>query len=186
MRDLSSIARVEGPSLILRLIEPEDAAYVYSLRTNPAYNTHLSTVTGTVDNQRTWIEDYKSREALGQELYYVIERKDGTRCGLVRLNDIEAASFTWGSWILDKSKPRKAALESAILSFGVGFGVMERAVVNVNVRLENRHATSFYERLGMTKTNQIDGQIFFAYPRARFEADKEAYLSILEQEKRDA
>ena len=186
MRDLSSIARVEGPNLTLRLIEPEDAAYVHSLRSNPAYNTHLSKVTRTVDDQRTWIEDYKSREALGQELYYVIERKDGTRCGLVRLYDIEAASFTWGSWILDKNKPRKAALESAILSFGVGFDVMERAVANVDVRLENRHATSFYERLGMTETHRIDGQIFFAYPRARFDADKEAYFSILEQEKRDA
>ena len=116
--DLLSIARVEGPNLILRLIEPEDAAYVHSLRNNPAYNTHLSTVTGTVDDQRTWIKDYKSREAHGQEYYYVIERKDGTRCGLVRLYDIEAASFTWGSWILDENKPRKAALESAILSFG--------------------------------------------------------------------
>jgi RimJ/RimL family protein N-acetyltransferase len=81
--DLSSIARVEGPSLTLRLIQPEDAADVHSLRNNPAYNTHLSTVTGTVDDQRTWIKDYKSREAHGQEFYYVIERKDGTRCGLI-------------------------------------------------------------------------------------------------------
>jgi hypothetical protein len=73
MRDLSSIARVEGPSLTLRLIQPEDATYVHSLRSNPAYNTHLSTVTGTVDDQQTWIEDYKSHKALCQEFYYVIE-----------------------------------------------------------------------------------------------------------------
>jgi RimJ/RimL family protein N-acetyltransferase len=186
VRDLSSIARVEGPSLTLRLIQTEDAAYVHSLRNNPAYNTHLSTVTGTFDDQRTWIKDYKSREAHGQEFYYVIERKDGTRCGLVRLYDIEAESFTWGSWILDENKPRKAALESAVLSFGIGFDVMERAVANVDVRLENKHATSFYERLGMTETHRIDGQIFFTYLRARFDADKEAYHSILEQEERNA
>ena len=186
MRDLSSIARVEGPNLILRLIEPEDAAYVHSLRSSPAYNAHLSTVTGTVDDQRTWIEDYKSREAQKQEFYYVIELKDGTRCGLVRLYDIKAESFTWGSWILDENKPRKAALESAILSFGIGFDVIECAVANVDVRSGNKHATSFYERLGMTETHRKDGQIFFAYPRARFDADKEAYLSVLEQEKRNA
>ena len=186
MRDLSAIARVEGPNLTLRLIKPEDAAYVHSLRSNPAYNTHLSKVTGTVDNQRTWIEDYKSREAQGQEFYYVIERKDGTRCGLVRLYDIEAESFTWGSWILDENKPPKAALESAVLSFGIGFDVMKRAVANVDVRLENKHATSFYERLGMTETHRTDGQIYFMYPRARFDEDKEDYLSIVEQEKRDA
>jgi hypothetical protein len=63
---------------------------------------------------------------------------------------------------------------------------MERAVANVDVRLENKHATSFYERLGMTRTHRIDGQIFFTYLRARFDADKEAYHSILEQEERNA
>jgi hypothetical protein len=107
--ELSLIARVVGPNLILRLIKPDDAAYVNGLRSNPTYNTHLSTVTGTVDDQRTWIEDYKSPEAQGQEFYHVIERKDGTRCGLVRLYDIEAESFTWGSWILDEKKTRRAA-----------------------------------------------------------------------------
>ena len=186
MRDLSSIARVEGPNLILRLIEPEDAAYVHSLRSNPAYNTHLSKVTGTVDDQRAWIEDYKSREAEGQEFYYVIVRKDGTRCGLVRLYDVEAESFTWGSWILDENKTRKAALESAVLSFGVGFDALGVQLANVDVRVANEHAAAFYRRLGMVETHRIDGQIFFAYPRARFDTDKKAYLSILEQEKRDA
>ena len=73
MSDLSSIVRVEGPNLILRLIEPEDAAYVHSLRSNPVYNAHLPAVTGTVYNQQILIENYKSHKALCQEFYYVIE-----------------------------------------------------------------------------------------------------------------
>ena len=116
----------------------------------------------------------------------MIERKDGTRCGLVRLYDIKADSFTWGSWILDENKTRKAALESAVLSFDVGFDALGVQLANVDVRVANEHAAAFYRRLGMAETLRIDGQIFFAYPRARFDADKEAYLSILEQEKRDA
>lgn len=48
MSDLSSIARVEGPNLALRLIQPEDAAYIHSLRGSPSYNTHFSKVTGTL------------------------------------------------------------------------------------------------------------------------------------------
>jgi hypothetical protein len=80
-----SIANVEGPNLILRLIQPGDADYVYGLRTDPTYNRHLSDVRGTAENQRHWIEAYKAREVSLGELYYVIERKDGTRCGLVRL-----------------------------------------------------------------------------------------------------
>ena len=181
MRDLSSIARVEGPNLILRLIEPEDAAYVHSLRSNPAYNTHLSTVTGTVDNQRTWIEDYKSREAQGQEFYYVIERKDGTRCGLVRLYDIEAESCTWGSWILDENKPHKAALESAVLSFGIGFDALGVQLANVDVRVANEHAAAFYRRLGMVETHRTDQDIFFNYTREQFDTGRTHHLKQLSE-----
>ena len=181
MRDLSSIARVEGPNLILRLIVPEDAAYVHSLRSNPAYNTHLSKVTGTVDDQRAWIEDYKSREALGQEFYYVIVRKDGTRCGLVRLYDIEAESFTWGSWILDENKTRKAALESAVLSFGIGFDALGVQLANVDVRVANEHAAAFYRRLGMVETHRTDQDIFFNYAREQFDTGRTHHLKQLSE-----
>ena len=181
MRGLSSIARVEGPNLILRLIKPEDAAYVHSLRNNPAYNTHLSKVTGTIDDQRTWIEDYKSREAQGQEFYYVIERKDGTRCGLVRLYDIEATSFIWGSWILDENKTRKAALESAILSFGIGFDALGVQLANVDVRVANEHAAAFYRRLGMVETHRTDQDIFFNYTREQFDTERTHHLKQLSE-----
>ena len=181
MRDLSSIARVDGPNLILRLIEPEDAAYVHSLRNNPSYNTHLSKVTGTVDGQRTWIEDYKSREAQGQEFYYVIERKDGTRCGLVRLYDIEAESFTWGSWILDENKTLKAALESAVLSFGIGFDALGMHAANVDVRVANEHAAAFYRRLGMVETHRTDQDIFFNYTREQFDTGRTHHLKQLSE-----
>ena len=130
-----SLGRVEGPNLILRLIRPEDADYVHALRNDPAYNRHLSEVRGTAEDQRRWIEGYKAREAVLRELYYVIERKDGIRCGLVRLYDIGAESFTWGSWLLDQNKTRKAALESAILSFGVGFDELGLSLAHVDVRI---------------------------------------------------
>ena len=111
-----SLSRAEGPNLVLRLIEPADADYVHGLRSNAKYNTHLSAVTGTAGDQRRWIEAYKDREAAGREYYYVIERKDGTRCGLVRLYDIGDGRFTWGSWILDENKPLKAAPEIVFLN----------------------------------------------------------------------
>ena len=107
--------------LCLRLVEPEDADFIHGLRMDPAYNAHLSAVDGTAADQRAWISRYKEREAAGRELYYVIERRDGTPCGLVRLYGIGTDGFTWGSWILNRDKPAGAALESAVLSFGVGF-----------------------------------------------------------------
>ena len=81
-------SEMTGSRLRLRPVMPEDAAFIHGLRTDPAYNTHLSPVTGTVDDQRAWIEAYKVREAAGEEIYYVIERRDGVPCGVVRLYDI--------------------------------------------------------------------------------------------------
>lgn len=178
-----NLARVEGPNLILRLIRPEDADYVQALRTDPAYNRHLSEVRGTAEDQRSWIEGYKAREADLRELYYVIERKDGTRCGLVRLYDIRADSFTWGSWILDYNKTRKAALESAVLSFGIGFEELGLSFAHIDVRIGNEHAEAFYRRLGMTEIRRDVQDIYFTYPRSRFAADRAGYLAILEEER---
>lgn len=178
-----NLARVEGPNLILRLIRPEDADYVHALRTNPAYNRHLSEVSGTAEDQRLWIEGYKAREADLRELYYVIERKDSTRCGLVRLYDIGSDSFTWGSWILDHNKTRKAALESAVLSFGVGFDGLGLPQALVDVRIGNEQALAIYQRFGMTEVRRDDRDIYFTYPRRRFDADRAGYLAILEEER---
>lgn len=171
--------RIEGPGLVLRLVTADDAEYIYNLRTDPAYNTHLSEVRGTVEDQRAWIDTYKSREAAGQEFYYIITQHDGTRCGTVRLYDITPESFTWGSWILDQNKPPKAALESAVLSFEVGFDGLGLKLARVDVRRANTHAEAFYRRLGMVETHRTGQDIFFTYTRARFEADKDTYLRIL-------
>ena len=180
--DMSSTARVEGPNLTLRLIEPDDAAYVHGLRTNPLYNSHLSKVTGTVDDQRQWIEGYKGREAAGQEFYYVIERKDGTRCGLVRLYDIAAESFTWGSWILDENKTPKAALESAVLIYEIGFARLgcDRAVFDV--RTDNSHTTAFHRRFGAVETGADDLNVYFSYARSKFDSDRPSYFQLLSEQ----
>ena len=172
---------VEGVVLDLRPVQPEDAAYIHGLRVNPAYNRHLSQVTGSVEDQRVWIERYKAREAAREEIYYLIIRKDGTPCGTVRLYDVADDRFTWGSWILDHNKPPKAALESAVLSFGAGFEGLGAELAQIDVRRANSHAEAFYRRLGMTETHRTDQDIFFTYPRGQFEADRDRYLAILRQ-----
>ncbi|WPZ27571.1 GNAT family N-acetyltransferase (plasmid) [Sulfitobacter pontiacus] len=180
-----ALSQVDGFQLYMRLAQPEDAHYIHGLRTDPTYNGYLSAVSGTVEDQRTWIEAYKTREAAGSEYYFVIKRKDGVRCGVVRLYDITSDQFTWGSWIVDHNKPGKAALESAVLSFGVGFNTLGIDTANVDVRVENTHAEAFYRRLGMTEVRRTEQEISFVYSRAQFNATKDEYLSILRQEVRN-
>lgn len=161
---------------------PVDATYIHGLRMDPAYNSYLSAVTGTAEDQRGWIGAYKTREAAGAEYYFVIERKDGVRCGVVRLYDIKSDGFTWGSWILDANKPPKAALESAVLSFGVAFEILDAAVGYIDVRKHNAHAISFYRRLGMQETHEDVHNIYFKYTNKQFAADRLAHMTVLQSE----
>lgn len=180
MSVVSHLLPVSGPNLVLRLIEPSDAAYVHGLRTDPVISRHLSPVQGGVEDQRNWIIAYKQREAAGQEFYFILTRHDGTRCGTVRIYGLEADRFTWGSWILDENKPPKAALESAVLSFGLAFQKLGRSFARVDVRVANTHAAAFYRRLGMTETHRTDQDIFFTYSRSRFDADRSDFMKQLE------
>lgn len=173
---------IEGVNLRLRLIVPDDADYVYALRTDPAYNTHLSAVQGTAADQRRWIEGYKAREADLRELYYVIERQSGAPCGLVRLYDITPESFTWGSWILAANKPPKAALESALLSFGVGLRALDIPLAKFEVQRDNAHATAFYRRFGATQTGETEEELFFSYTRAQYDEAYPGFMAVIQGE----
>lgn len=178
-------APVEGPNLRLRRVEPADASYIHALRMDPAYNQHLSQVTGTVEDQRVWIEAYKKREIDGREYYYVIERKDGQRCGVVRLYDIDETRFTWGSWILDQNKPPKAALESAVLIYQIAFDLLGLQEARFDVRLGNDNTLAFHRRFGAQQTFETETDVHFVYTRTRFEADRDGYATILSEEAKE-
>ncbi|UYP67450.1 GNAT family N-acetyltransferase [Thalassobacter stenotrophicus] len=176
----NDLARIDGVSLSLRLVQPQDAIYIHSLRMDPTYNTHLSTVSGSVQDQADWITRYKTREAAGSEYYYVIERRADTRpCGVVRLYDITPDRFTWGSWILDHNKPRKAALESAVLIYKLGFEILGKTVSVFDVRCDNLNTLAFHRRFGAVETGQSAQDVFFNYRKAQFELDIEDHMAVL-------
>lgn len=176
---ISPVAHVAGPRLRLRLITPEDASYVHALRIDPVYNQHLSPVTGTVENQFKWIERYKAEEARCQQLYYVIERHDGIRCGLVRLYDIDREQFTWGSWILDTNKPKLAALESAFLIYSAGFEKLRCNYSIFDVRNTNERTLAFHRRFGASEIGKDDLNLYFKYTSSQFSTDRQNHLNIL-------
>lgn len=173
-------SRISGPHLRLRPVTEADAAFIHGLRTDPAHNRHLSPVTGTVADQRAWIARYRTREAAGTEVYFIIERHDGVPCGTVRLYDITAVSFTWGSWILNADKPPRAALESAVLSFGAGFEGLGLARAHLDVRRANARAIAFYRRFGMTETGQDADNLYFTLGREDFRSNREAFMKTLQ------
>jgi len=110
----------------------------------------------------------------------VIERRsDAQRCGVVRLYDITEQQFTWGSWILDEHKPHKAALESAVLIYKIGFENIQKQKAVFDVRRDNAHTLSFHRRFGAIETGSDEINIYFEYPKEKFFADLPKYERLL-------
>ena len=165
----SALCKRVGPNLTLTLVGLEDVNYIHTVRTDQHLNKYLSQTVGTVEDQRKWVQNYKYREKAGTELYYVIKRHDGIRCGLVRLYEISAHSFAWGSWILDHNKTEKAAWESSILSLQIGFELLKLDLCKIEVRNDNHKARFIYDRLGMKIVGSNNFKLFLEYSRKDFQ-----------------
>ncbi|QKD71056.1 GNAT family N-acetyltransferase [Proteus terrae] len=145
----------------LRLVNEDDAEFILSLRTNSTYNRFLSPVNNDIKKQKEWIKFYKKKEKNNEEFYFIIEKLDNTPCGTVRIYDIHANSFSWGSWILNKNKTRTAAVESALLVYIFGFERKKFSRCHFEVMKGNEKVISFHEKFNATRVNEDENHYFY-------------------------
>lgn len=165
------------------LISPDAAEYVYRMRTDTAYNMHLSAVQGRTEDQCNWNKGYKALETDLCELHYVTERLDRVPCKLVRLYEITRKSFTWGSRMLDRNKPPKAALEWAMLRSGIVLRQLDIPKAQFEVQRDNDHAIAFYRRFGATQTHETELELIFEYTKPQAIVAQPGFIAILEGER---
>lgn len=173
---------LEGPTIYLRLVEKDDAAFICSLRNNQKLNTHLSKSSPHVDDQRQWILDYKRREAKEQEFYFIIHRKsDALPIGTVRLYDFREnpKSYCWGSWILNEDKTRYAALESSLLMYETAFNKLNFKQSHYDVRKDNVKVQSFHEKMGAEKISEDELNYYYIFLKQKHEENKLRYAKFL-------
>lgn len=166
-------------SVRLRLVEEDDADFILSLRLDPLYNKHLSSVDDDLEKQRQWIKTYKSDEDAGIQYYFIIERLDGTTCGTVRVYDLKPDSFCWGSWILNDNKTRFAAIETALLIYKFGFEILGYPKSHFEVIKENEKVVSFHRKFGAIQTHEDETNFYFELPQNAYEEQKEKLKKFL-------
>lgn len=167
-------------SVRLRLVEPTDAEFILSLRLDERYNNFISKVDKDVESQRQWIINYKHDEAHGRQFYFIIERLDGTACGTVRIYDLKQESFCWGSWILNESKTRYAAVESALLVYEYGFTVLGFEKSHFEVLKANSKVVDFHKKFGALVVSEDDSNFYFEIAKADVEKTADKFKSLLE------
>ena len=173
---------LKGKTIHLRLAEPADAHFIYSLRIDEIYNKHLSKVEDDVSKQVEWLIEYKKREKLGIEFYYIIHRNDDSLpIGTVRLYDFlgNKDSFCWGSWILNKNKTRYAALECALLIYDFAFDVLGFKRCHMDIRKGNTKVIDFHKKFGVKIIGETEFDLIGHYFPADYLLVKEDIVKII-------
>lgn len=168
-----------GKNINLRLVDKDDAEFIVSVRSASHRTKHLSKIEASLNSQIKWIDEYKERESLGTEYYFIIEGKQGNRYGLVRVYDFKQDSFCWGSWIIIEGSPAHVAIESALMIYEFGFYRLGFKRVHFDVQKGNDKVVAFHLRLGSVIVGDDEKQYFFNYDIADYEKIKPRYSRYL-------
>jgi len=143
--------------LIFRLVEPGDAGFILSLRTNARLSRHLSPTEDNLEVQRKWINNYKEREAKGTEYYFLYSDKDNRPIGVFRVYNITKDSLTSGSWLSNPSEDALIAAKTDLFLIELIFEELKVSKCFIDVRKDNkkmiRYHNMFFKRLAEDEQN---------------------------------
>lgn len=161
-------------NIYLRLVQKADVDFLLALRLNQNLNSYLNKISNDKEQQLSWLDNYKQREKLGSDYYFVIVDKKLGDIGLVRIYDIDYAnkSFTWGSWIIrDDNRPKYAAIESALLVYEFAFNELGLVLAKFVVDNNNLGVIKFHNRFGAK-------YLFSDEVNHNFELSKSSYIQL--------
>lgn len=168
-------AKVVGDTLVFRDATVSDAEFILSLRTDSEKSRFLSATSNDLDAQRNWLARYADETG---QAYFIIEY-NGQPIGTVRLYDAKGNSFCWGSWILVDSRPRQAAMESALMVYSYAVDHLGFGACHFDVRKENERVIKFHERFGAERISESDQDYFFSLSGEAIRHAREQYSEFL-------
>jgi RimJ/RimL family protein N-acetyltransferase len=168
-----------GKNINMRTVQVEDAEFIFIMRQNQFKTRYLSKVTGTVESQKEWIKNYKSREEEKEEFYFIIESKSKEKLGLVRMYDFKNDSFCWGSWLIKEDAPKSTAIESALQIYEFAFYKLNFNKSHFEVQKGNDKVIAFHQRFGAKIIDENDKEVFFDFQKEDYEIIKQKYKRYL-------
>lgn len=163
----------------LTLVETDDAEFILSLRNNDRLNRYVSQVSSDLNAQKKWIIDYKTREEIRAEFYFIVRDLNNHPFGTVRIYDFRNGSFCWGSWMIAPESPRKLAIESALSVYEFAFYTLKFDKSHFDVRNNNQKVIDFHKRMGASILYENELDTFFIYTKESYEKIKGKYAKFL-------
>ncbi|MDD2576562.1 MAG: hypothetical protein PHV76_03565 [Bacteroidales bacterium] len=111
-----------------RFVTEEDASFIIKLRTDDTLSRYIHSTPNDVNKQIDWIREYKKKERLGLEYYFVFY-KDGMPFGVNRLYHMsEKGKFTSGSWICLPDAKIEDVVASSLIPRIIAFEMLNKEI----------------------------------------------------------
>lgn len=156
MNKLSSNFEIDRYGLHCRLVRVKDAEFIMSLRTDPIKSRFLSSTSNDIEAQKSWITNYKEREANGEDYYFMYEYK-GKKAGVNRLYEIEGNHFVHGSWLFANDVPPYCAIAAAVIAREIAYDILglDIEIDTAGIHKDNVDVLQFARYMGC----EFDGSV---------------------------
>lgn len=158
-------------------VEAEDAAFIIEARTDPKKSRFISETDTDLDSQINWINEYKKRESIGEEYYFIGIDESGERFGTYRIYNIKNGIPVIGSWV---TKPgyNKAqnSIKMDIIMKEFVFEVLKFSVLNFDVRKNNKSVLRYHKMFDPTIVQETEIDVFFLLQKEDFYMNRNKFF----------
>lgn len=161
--------------LMVRLVNEEDAEYIVNLRSDPDLGKYLNNTPNDLEKQKEWIRDYKAREYLGLEYYFIFYFRN-KRIGVIRIYNIKNKSATGGSWICTPNLPFELPILIVLIMREILFENMMLEIETMDTRKENKKVIKMHHLFGSQITGENEIDVFHVLTKEQFIKNKSKIL----------
>jgi hypothetical protein len=157
----------------LRLVEESDADFIIALRTDVSKSKFISSTNIDIEKQKEWIREYKKREKIGEEYYFIAIDENDVEFATYRIYNKKKESIEIGSFI---SKPfynvpinviKVDVILKEFVFISLGYDKL-----NFEVRKENKSVINYHKKFQpyLEKEDQLN--YYFVLAKQSFLAQK--------------
>jgi len=169
--------------LHMRLVNENDAGKIILLRTDSRLSKHIHSTDKLLENQISYIKNYKLRESAGIEYYFAFSLTENTEpIGFYRIYniDFENKTFTIGSWVFEQNIPENIPILSDILVKEFGFDLLKLKTCFFDVRSKNKKVFKYHMLFSPVFIREDEEENnFFYLSKENFEENKKIIFKFL-------
>lgn len=178
MKKLDSEFALSKYGLRVRLVTEEDASFIVKLRSDATLSKYIHKTEDNIEKQINWIKEYKEREFLGKEYYFVFSSLDNVKLGLERIYNIKDDNCSHGSLVFDKEAPLGAAILADIITREILFDFLDLRLNYFEVSKGNTGVINYHLKYSPILLKEDEESYYYSLSRENFEVNKNKFLKI--------